>query len=173
MAPPSMAETQLFSESCTSTQPSQASTAASSSAPVAIADSQPLNHQEQLLAAAAIQDGDKSRLCTSSSSHSSIPLPHRQQWLCFLLCTRSKNQQRRANNSSNMTAGYPPGPPSSVSTSTRGTRRQGEGEDTRRRSDEHRQWRAKKPDRKQTSACVSNSRMQPATVPNRVTDLDQ
>jgi len=38
-----------------------------------------------------------------------------------------------------MTAGYPPRPPSSASTSTRGAQRQGEGEDTRRRPDEHAQ----------------------------------
>ena len=76
---------------------------------------------------------------------------------CNSSATLSSNKQeqhssqilppRAANNISNMTAGYPPPPPSSANTCTRGTRRQGEGEDTRRRPDERRQWRAKILDR--------------------------
>jgi hypothetical protein len=96
-----------------------------------------------------------------------------------------------------------PRPPSSASTNTRGTRRQGEDEDIRRRLDERRQCRTKnqtvsRPGSRFSpfsvlhlhlkdlalcegklitfalcSACVSNSRMQPATLPNRVTGLDQ
>ena len=62
---------QIFPESCTRTQPSPSSTAALSSAPAAITDSQPLNHGKQVLAAATIQWCDQSLLCTSSWSQSS------------------------------------------------------------------------------------------------------
>ncbi|KAJ6854370.1 hypothetical protein NC651_039315 [Populus alba x Populus x berolinensis] len=88
---------------------------------------------------------------TSCNSSATLSINRQEQHSSLILPPKS------VNSSSNMTAGYPFGPPSSVSTNTRGTRRQGEGEDTRRPG----------------TACVSNSRMQPATVPNRVTDLDQ
>jgi len=54
--------------------------------------------------------------------------------------TRKREGAKRREKDSDVVT---PRPPSSASTSTRGTRRQGEDEDTRRRPDEHRQWRTK------------------------------